>query len=140
MLFWSVAMGQPSFETLQVYQIADRLADAVWNIVIGWGWFARDTVGKQLVKAVDSIGANLAEGCGRGTYADNKRFIHIARGSLNETICWLNRAATRKLINPEQLRSMSAMTEELGPRLNAYLNYILKQLRNNSTGGQPPKQ
>ncbi len=133
-------MGQPSFETLQVYQIADRLADAVWNIVIGWGWFARDTVGKQLVKAVDSIGANLAEGCGRGTYADNKRFIHIARGSLNETICWLNRAATRKLINPEQLRSMSAMTEELGPRLNAYLNYILKQLRNNSTGGQPPKQ
>ena len=133
-------MGQPSFDTLQVYQIADRLADTVWNIVIGWGWFARDTVGKQLVKAVDSIGANLAEGCGRGTYADNKRFIHIARGSLNETICWPNRAATRKLINPEQLRSMSAMTEELGPRLNAYLNYILKQLRNNSTGGQPPKE
>jgi len=132
-------MGQSSFESLHVYQLAERLACEVWKISTAWGTFARDTVGKQLVRATDSIGANLAEGHGRGSYADNKRFVHIARGSLNETICWLQRAATRKLLTPERSQSLLAITNELGPRLNAYLNFIIKQLKNKAIPGQPPK-
>jgi four helix bundle protein len=49
-------------------------------IVVKWSVFARDTVGKQLVKAADSVGANIAEGTGRGTFVDNRRFVRIARG------------------------------------------------------------
>ena len=52
-------------EDLDVYQMAEELADIVWNICLGWDYFARDTVGKQFVKATDSISANLAEGHGR---------------------------------------------------------------------------
>ncbi len=75
-------MAKTNFENLCVYQLAEQLSDKVWEIVLGWDFFARDTVGKQLVKAVDSIGANIAEGTGRGTYVDNRRFVRIARGSL----------------------------------------------------------
>jgi four helix bundle protein len=132
-------MGQASFESLHVYQLAERLATEAWNIVTKWGVFPRDTIGKQFVRAADSIGANLAEACGRGSYAENKRFIHIARGSLNETICWLRRAESRKLLVPEQVQSFFAITGELGPRLNAYLNFIVKQIKNKATPGQPPK-
>ena len=79
------------FDELKVYQLAEQLADRVWAVVRRWDGFAKDTVGKQLVRAADSIGANIAEGCGRGTYRDNKRFVAVARGSLYETRHWLRR-------------------------------------------------
>jgi four helix bundle protein len=77
------------------------LADQVWQIVSQWEPFAKNTVGKQIVRATDSIGANIAEGIGRWHYKDNRRFIRIARGSLYETKHWLRRAYRRKLIGSE---------------------------------------
>jgi four helix bundle protein len=85
-------MAKTSFESLRVYQLSESLADQVWSIVLKWNVFARDTVGRQLVRAADSIGANIAEGTGRGTFVDIRRFVRIARGSLNETQHWLRRA------------------------------------------------
>lgn len=48
-------------EDLEIYQMAEELADKVWNICIKWDYFAKDTIGKQLVRAADSISVNLAE-------------------------------------------------------------------------------
>jgi four helix bundle protein len=69
-----------------------------------WNWFARATVGRQLVRAADSIGANIAEGTGRGSYLDNRRFVLIARGSLYETQHWLRRAVRRNLLNEDEIK------------------------------------
>lgn len=74
-----------AFQKLRVYLTAEKLADETWRLVKKWPHFERDTVGKQLVRAADSIGANIAEGYGRGSALDNRRFVKIARGSLNET-------------------------------------------------------
>ncbi len=82
-------MERTNFEKLQVYQLSEKVADGVWNIVIKWDSFAKDTVGKQIVRAADSIGANISEGSGRGSPQDNRRFVRMARGSLSETIHWL---------------------------------------------------
>ena len=112
------------FEDLRVFQLAEKLADEIWDIVSGWEYFAKDTVGKQLVKSADSIGANIAEGSGRGTPKDNKRFIRISRGSYNETKCWVQRASRRNLITDVQTMALTRMLDELGPGLNAYLNSI----------------
>lgn len=76
--------GRTSFENLRIYQLAESFSDDVWKLVSGWDAFARDTLGKQLVRSVDSVGANIAEGCGRYTLKDNRRFVTIARGSLYE--------------------------------------------------------
>jgi four helix bundle protein len=81
-----------NFEKLRVYRLAEDISDKIWKLVTGWDSFARGTVGKQLVPAADSIGANIAEGEGRGSYADNRRFVRTARGSLNETKHFLRRA------------------------------------------------
>jgi four helix bundle protein len=78
-------MERTNFENLKVYQLSEELADIIWEIAIGWESFARDTVGKQIVRSADSIGANIAEGTGRGSFQDNRRFIKMGRGSLNET-------------------------------------------------------
>ncbi|MCQ8780202.1 four helix bundle protein, partial [Escherichia coli] len=68
-------MASARFQDLLVYQLAEELADGVWEIVRGWDILARDTVGKQLIRAADSVGANIAEGCGRQSYNDNRRFV-----------------------------------------------------------------
>jgi four helix bundle protein len=113
-----------SFEKLRVYELSELLADEIWRIVRKWDTFARDTVGKQIVRSADSIGANIAEGTGRGTYKDNRRFVRTARGSLYETRHWLRRVYTRELLNPEQVRRMQPLVKELAPKLNAYLKSI----------------
>ena len=115
-----------NFENLEVYQVSEKIADEVWRIVGTWDSLARDTVGKQLVRAADSIGANIAEGEGRGSFKDNQRFVRIARGSLNETKHRLRRAYNRKLLNEQSITTLKPLLEELAPRLNAYLNSIGK--------------
>ncbi|RCJ30911.1 hypothetical protein A6770_20525 [Nostoc minutum NIES-26] len=117
-------MVKSDFENLRVYQLAESLADEIWNIVGRWEQFAKDTVGKQIVRSVDSIGANIAEGSGRYNYQDNRRFVRIARGSLNETRHWLRRAYTRNLLTKEQVGKLKPIVDELSPKLNAYLKSI----------------
>ena len=70
-------MAKSDFENLKVYQMSENLADEIWDVVLGWDRFARDTVGSQVVRAADSIGANIAEGSGRGSFQDNRRFIRM---------------------------------------------------------------
>lgn len=117
-------MGRTQFEELEVYLLSEQLADSVWNIVQQWEPFAKTTVGRQIVRSADSVGANIAEGTGRGTYQDNRRFARIARSSLNETQHWLRRAYSRKLLSQEQIAALKPLVDELAPRLNAYIRSI----------------
>jgi len=102
-------MERTNFEKLQVYQLSEKLADNIWEIVVTWDSFAKDTVGKQIVRAADSIGANIAEGSGRGSLPDNRRYVRIARGSLYETIHWLRRSYLRKLLSPIEVKKLRAL-------------------------------
>lgn len=117
-------MAYVRFQDLEVYQLAEQLSDAVWDIVVKWNHFAQDTVGKQLARSADSSGANIAEGAGLQTYKQNKRHVRIARGSLLETQHWLRRAYTRKLLTPDETKALQPTVDKLAPKLNAYLNSI----------------
>jgi four helix bundle protein len=77
------------FKELQVYRLAEKLADEIWQIVEGRDYFAKGTIGKQIVHSADSISANIAKRTGRHNFQDNQRFVKIARGSLHETRHWL---------------------------------------------------
>ena len=117
-------MAKSDFEHLKVYQMSESLADEIWDVVLGWDRFARDTVGGQIVRAADSIGANIAEGSGRGSFQDNRRFIRIARGSLKETQHFLRRAYKRKLLDDKQINTIKPIVDNLAPMLNGYLRSI----------------
>jgi four helix bundle protein len=117
-------MERTNFEKLRVYKLAETLADGVWAVVHAWDYLAKDTVGKQMIRAADSIGANIAEGTGRGTLQDNRRFIRMARGSLYETQHWLRRAYKRSLLSKQQVASLTPIIGELTPKLNAYFRSV----------------
>ncbi len=121
-------MEKTNFEKLQVYRLSEKLSDLIWRAVRRWDNLARDTVGKQLIRAADSIGANIAEGSGRGTNPDLRRFLRMARGSLYETKHWLRRAYKRKLLTEKQVNDLVPVVNELTPKLNAYLRAIGKVL------------
>lgn len=117
-------MASKRFQDLQVYQLTEKLSDEIWKIVETWDYLAKDTIGKQLVRSADSIGANIAEGVGRNSFQDNRRFAIIARGSLNETQHWLRRAYCRKILSAEEVNTLKLIINELAPKLNSYIKSI----------------
>jgi four helix bundle protein len=111
-------------EGLRIFQLAEKLADEIWDEVITWKGFVRATVGEELVRAADSVGANIAEGHGRFHYRDEITFDYYSRGSLKETRFWLRRAIARRIITEAKYQRCIGMVDELEPQLNAYINSL----------------
>jgi four helix bundle protein len=114
-------------EDLQVYQLSMSLGDRIWDIVVNWDYFAKDTIGKQLVKAADSVASNISEGYGRFHYKESKHFGYYARGSLYETKTWITKAHNRSLINDSDFQDFQEDINVLGIKLNNYIRSIGKK-------------
>jgi len=111
-------------EDFKVYNLAMELGEEVYSIVIRWSIFDKDTCGKQFVRAVDSIAANLSEGVGRYHYKERKNFSYYSRGSLFETKTWLTKAHRRKLVDEDRFDEMSNNIEIIGIKLNNYIKTL----------------
>ena len=84
------------------YKRSLSLSNYVWDIVVGWEWFAKKTVGSQFVEAIDSISANIAEGFGRYGKKDKIKFYYYSFGSVKESLDWNEKSKFRKLLTLEQ--------------------------------------
>lgn len=104
---------------LHIFQLADELSDYVWEVVQKWDWFAKKTVGDQYVRSTDSIGANIAEGYGRYYFGENIVFLYYARGSLQETWFWTEKARRRKLLTEKEYAYIGERLDKLPKELNA---------------------
>lgn len=118
-----------TFEDLRVLKAAEEIADTVWKIVVQWDEFAKEVVGKQLTRAVDSIGANIAESFGRYHFGEKLQFLYYSRGSIFETKYWLNRTRIRELMNPDEVEEYVSRLTELARQLNTFAG-SLKTVRN----------
>jgi four helix bundle protein len=105
------------FRDLVAFQQAVRLADDMHAAVRRWPSFERWSTGMQLVRAADSVGANIAEAYGRWHRADQRRQLYVARGSVYELDYWVSRAESGKLI-PD---GTSGRVDELGRTLNGLI-------------------
>ena len=122
-------MSKSRFENLEIYQLSEKLADLIWDLVLSWDHFAKETIGKQIVDSTDSIGSNIAEGSGKGRDLDFKRYCKIARGSLFETKHWLRRAYKRKLLKASDIKDIKNILDELLPKLSAYINFLEERIQ-----------
>ncbi|MFD0792662.1 four helix bundle protein [Mucilaginibacter litoreus] len=113
-------------EDLELYQLAETFSDEIWLLVEKWDSFAKNTVGKQIVRSADSISANIAEGYGRYHYKENRNFCFFSRGSVMETKSWLKKAKNRGLISEEGFNMQLEKLNIIHLKLNAYLKFIGK--------------
>jgi four helix bundle protein len=119
-------MSYNRIEDLEVYMLSEELANEVWDVVIKWDYFTKDTVGKQVCRSADSISANIAEGYGRFHYKENKNFCYYSRGSILETKSFLRKMKHRNLITAEGYETLFNKLEVIHIKLNAYIKYIGK--------------
>ena len=129
-------MEKTNFENLDIYKLSEQLSDSIWEIVCSWNNLAKDTIGKQVIRSTDGIGANIAEGSGRGTPQDNRRFLRMARGSLYETRHWFRRAHKRSLLTAEQTEVLLPIISELIPKLNAYIRRVDQTVKSEKKSGK----
>jgi four helix bundle protein len=125
-----------AFGDLETLKAAEIVCDNLWQRIVHWGPFARDTVGKHLVEAADSIGANIAEAYARYHYGEKLTFLYYARGSLFETKYWINRAQVRELLEVDTAASYATELTEMARKLNA----LLAVARDQRPQDNPPKR
>lgn len=111
-------------EELEVYNLAMKIGEKVWEMVIKWDYFRKKTVGDQLVRSADSIASNISEGYGRFHYQENRHFCYYARGSLLETKTWLEKSKNRSMISQKEYDSLCESLEILHKKLNNYIRSI----------------
>jgi len=109
---------------LEIYNMALKLSDEIWNIYKSLDNDLKYNIGNQVIRSIDSIGANIAEGYGRFHYKDSVKFYYNARGSLWESKHWILLLYKRNLITKAQFNKLVLDLELLGKKLNGFINTI----------------
>lgn len=111
------------------YVLAYNVSNVVWDIVVMWDYFARDTVGKQLVRSIDSISANIAEGFGRYHKKDKIKFYRYAFGSVKESQDWIQKAYIRGLLEESMYTRIMGDLHNLPKDINSLTAYTNTKLQ-----------
>jgi len=121
-------MGRKDINDLEIYQIGMQIGDMTYQMIDRWENFHKNTIGYQLIRAVDSIPANISEGYGRYHYKEQRQYCYIARGSLYETRTWLEKALQRAPENSKTIQEIKPLLDKLHIKLNAYIKFIERNI------------
>ena len=114
-------------EETELFLRFDRVSDWAWGEVVAWDDFGRKIVGSQMIRALDSIVANLVEGDGRYRSADALNFFVIARGSARESKLWIGKAIKRGLVSEAKAGPMLEELEAASRQLNRLIQFRRSQ-------------
>ncbi|MFA7571981.1 MAG: four helix bundle protein [Sulfurimonadaceae bacterium] len=117
---------------LDIYKLSLNLSKDIWEVYSTLSTDLKYNIGNQVIRSIDSIGANIAEGYGRFHYKDSIKFYYNSRGSLWESKHWVYLLYQRKLINQERYEKMLADLELLGKKLNGFI----KSMKEKNTNDQ----
>lgn len=110
------------------YKIAFNLSNYVWDLIVKWDRFNSDTIGKQFVRSIDSISANLAEGFGRYSKKDKVKFYRINFGSMYESLDWNEKALKRKLITKSEYDYIFSELQKLPKLIHQLIKFTNAKL------------
>ena len=109
------------FKELKVWRKAHVMTLAVYETTRTFPREELYGLTSQLRRSAASIGANLAEGCGRRSDGEMARFLQIARGSASEIEYHILLARDLRYFREEQFRELSCQADELQRMLTALI-------------------
>ncbi|OGL65688.1 hypothetical protein A3B21_03305 [Candidatus Uhrbacteria bacterium RIFCSPLOWO2_01_FULL_47_24] len=114
---------------LEVYQLAREISRDVWVMYDRLDWHDKKITGDQWIRAIDSVGANLAEGFGRFHYLDKNKFNYNARGSLQEARHWTDILREHKKITDQECVMLISKLDKLNVKINNYISATRNQVK-----------
>jgi len=117
-----------TLDKIECYTVSHDMSNYIWDEIIGWDHFKKNTVGQQLMRSADSISANISEGFGRYHKKDKIKFYRYAQGSLIETIDWIKNE-TRGLMKGEKLDHIKSEINKLPKAINSLIKYTNEKLK-----------
>src|SRR5438067_4314459 len=95
-------------------------------------WTKAHLLTLDLRRAAASIGANLAEGCGRRTSSELARFVRIAMGSASELDYHLLLCRDLDFMSSDDFTSSAAKLTEVRKMLTSFLQSVEEQIETHS--------
>jgi len=115
---------------IEAYKDAFNLSNKVFGIVMSWDYISKDTVGKQFIRATDSISANIAEGFGRYYKKEKIQFYRYSYGSLYESLDWNEKARVRNLLTEDDYKVILKSLQTHPKSINSLIKYTNLKLTN----------
>ena len=122
-----------NFRQLEVWKKAHTFTLEVYRLTGNFPNHEKYGLTSQLQRAAASIGANLAEGCGRETDADYRRFIQIAAGSACEVEYHLLLARDLKLVSTADYEALNVKINEVKRMLHGLTRYLDSEIADRRT-------
>ena len=113
-----------SFRQLRVWQKAHELTLEVYRVTARFPREETFALTSQIKRAAASIGANIAEGCGRGSDADFSRFLLMAMGSASELENHLQLARDLNFLSEADFERLNGATTEIKRMLASLLKTV----------------
>lgn len=107
-------MGSRNYRDLIAWQKAMDLTEAVYSVTSRFPAEEKFSLTSQLRRCAISVPSNIAEGQGRFSQADFKRFLSIAHGSLREAETQILLAARLNYVTTEIRDALIEQTSEVG--------------------------
>jgi four helix bundle protein len=102
-----------TFEDLLIWQKSIALAKMIYRISKEFPSDAKFALGDQMRRASISVPSNIAEGYGRRTSGDYRKFLHISLGSLYEIQTQLKIANELKILSEESFKEANQLAREI---------------------------
>jgi four helix bundle protein len=119
------------FRQLIVWQKAHELTIEIYEAIAQFPREELYGLTSQIKRAAASIGANIAEGCGRGSDADFARFLLISMGSASELEYHLLLARDLGFLPKDVYERLNARTTEVKRMLAS----LISRTRTRSVAG-----
>ena len=116
------------FERLAVWQLSRTFVASIYQLLALFPSEEKYALCDQLRRAAISVPSNIAEGCSRMSFKEQKHFIEIAYGSLMEVYCQLIIAADLGYISTEQINDIKPLIDKIAKMLNSLRASINKRL------------
>ena len=98
---------------LKIYEVTNSFPkEEIWGLT------------SQIRRSAVSVPSNIVEGKARGSRKDFKRFLLIARGSLEEVKYQSLLAKELKYMNDEQYEEITVMIEDVGRLLGGMIRKV----------------